>query len=327
MRVVLLAWEVGSSRPALAPQAAGTARALADDGHRVRLVTRLPEGTQPPRLPGVEVHAVADAPPIVPPSMAGATMGALGFAGRATSVAVRRLGEEPVDLVHAEGWATTPVVAALQHSHDVPVLAVVEPWEVAADDATVAELAAALVAGADVRAARAPGAARGLPPGADLPDRRPGPPPARGPVHLVAPTAVRHRAVARALRASLPTPRRISRSWSRRPAVVVVLDPTDLDTPVRALAAGVPVLTVGGPAGALVTAAGGGVVLGDSPSLAEVVAAVQALLADRPRAVALGAAASAAAASHAWSAVARRWRGLATAAAARRAGARLHAAG
>ena len=327
MRVLLLAWEAGSSRPALASQPAGLACALADDGHRVRLVTRLPEGARPPRLPGVEVHAVTDAPPIVPPSMADAMLGALGFAGRATSVAVRRLEEEPVDLVHAEGWATAPVVAALQHCHDVPVLGVVEPWEAGADDPTVAELAASLVARADVRAARAAGAAGALPPGTSLPVRRPGPPPAKGPLHLVAGPAARHRAVARVLRAALPAPRRISRSWSRRPAAVVVLDPTDLDAAVRGLGVGVPVVTVAGPTGALVAAAGAGVVLAAGSAPEEVAAAVRALLADRERWVTLGAAAATAATHHGWPAVAGRWRELAGTAVARRGGPHLHTTG
>ena len=324
MRVLLLAWGVGTGPHGPTPQAAGLARSLAGVGHDVRLVTRRDPSAPPPAVDGVEVHAVADAPPIVPAGMAAPSLDALGFAGRATSVAVRRLEERPVDVVHAEGWATSTVVAALRHSHDVPVLAVVEPWEAGAADPTVAELAGALEAAADTRLRRTPGRAPALPVGSDLPARRPGPPPPRGPVHLTAPPGVAHRAAAGRLRAALTAPRRIASSRARRPAVVVVLDPHDLDAVARGWTAGVPVVTVTGPTGTLVEETGTGVV---APDAAAVAAAVDGLLADRARVEALGAAAVAVASRHTWSRVATAWTTLAAATAQQAPRPRLRATG
>ncbi len=318
MHVLLLAWGVGEGPSGPSPQAAGLARALVAAGHEVRLVTRADAAL--PALDGVEVHAVVDAPPIVPVAMRDPALDALAFAGRAVSVAVRRLEERPVDVVHAEGWATGPVVAALRESHDLRVVAVADALTVAGDAA--AGMAAALADDADLCVSRVGDGAR-LPPGVDLPTRRPGPPPARGPVLLRSAPDEDHRTVARDLRAALPGPRRITRSWARRPAAVVVLDPTDLDTVVRGLAAGVPVVAAAGPVGTVVEAAGAGVVVRGRDDAA---AATAQVLADPGLASRWGTAAAAAAAEHAWPRVAARWAELAATAVTRADRPRLRAA-
>lgn len=318
MRVLLLAWGVGDEPRGPSPQAAGLAVALAAAGHEVRMVTRHGDGT--PALDGVEVHAVVDAPPIVPAPLREPALDALAFAGRATSVAVRRLEERAVDVVHAEGWATQPVVAALRQSHDVPVVAVVEP---PADTATTpGAMAAALVADADVRVARS-GPGRRLPAGVQLPARTPGAPPRRGPVLLAVGPSDDHRAAARRLRAAMPAPRRVTRSWARRPSVVVVLDPTDVDTVVRGLAHGVPVVAADGPAGEIVAGTGAGEVVADAGRAAVLVAR---LLADQDAAATCGAAARAAVADHDWARVATAWQRHATSALQGAAAPRLRAA-
>lgn len=306
MRVLLLGWDGTEGCPA---QAAGLAGALAAAGHDVRLVTRLrPDGT-PPAVDGVEVHAVTDAPPIVPQQMTDELLAALAFAGRATSVAVRRLEERPVDVVHAEGWWTGPTVSALGTSHDVPVVAVLEPGE--HDTAGPrAEVAAALADRADLVVRRSPvdRATHHLPVGTDLPSRRPGPPPSRGPVRLVVDVASEHRSVAAVLRGSLSTPRRVSGTWTRRPLVAVVLAPAAVEEVVGAWARGVPVVTVPGPTGDLVEAAGGGVVVDDEPGVGP---AVDALVEDPARVEALGAAGWLAVQVHRWDVVATVWEGAA----------------
>lgn len=322
VRVLVLAWGVGEDEPGPSPQGAGLARALAAAGHDVRLVTR--QAAAPLELDGVEVHAVADAPPIVPPSLADPVLDALAFAGRATSVAVRRLEERVVDVVHAEGWPTGPVVAALQASHAVPVIAALDPDEVGGGDSTRSGLADALVTGADVHVVRA-GRGTRLPVGVALPRRRPGPPPRRGPVLLAAGPAADHRTIAGRLRSALPDRPRITRSWARRPSVVAVLHPADVDTVVRGFAAGLPVVAVAGPAGSLVAAAGAGVVI-DEGGVAAAAAAVDRIRADHDHAAVLGRAAAAAAADHAWPRVAAVWGDLAALATEQAGTPRLHAA-
>lgn len=306
MRVLLLGWADAQGCPT---QATGLAGALAAAGHDVRLITRLEADGTPPAVPGVEVHAVTDAPPIVPAQMADPLLTALAFAGRATSVAVRRIEERPVDLVHAEGWRTGPTVAALRESHGVPVLAVLEPGE---RDGTGprAETAAALADAADLVVRRSPRdrATHHLPVGTDVPARRPGPPPPRGPIRLVVGAGTDHRTAAGVLRGHLTRPRRISGTWTRRPHAAVVMDPTAVDEVVAAWARGIPVVTVPGPTGDLVEAAGNGVVADDDTSTGP---ALDALVEDSERVEALGAASWLAAQAHRWDAVTTVWVGAA----------------
>lgn len=334
MRVLMLSWDARAADGGLAPQARGLAGALASAGHTVRLITRLAADRSPPQLPGVEVHAVGDAPPIVPAPLDEPLLAALAFAARVTSVAVRRLEEAPADVVHAEGWQTGPVVAALRSTHDVPVVAVPD-GPMPPGDASVRDVVAQLVADADRVLLRGPvgRAASGevgpdhgrLPPGVDVPARLPGPPPARGGLLLVAPPDRDHRRFARQLRDHSDIERRISRSWRRRPFAVAVLDPTDLDSAARGLGAGVPVLAVDGPVGELVRDTGAGVVV--APSAAAVAAELDRLARRPARAAQFGKAASAAAAELAWPAVAEAWRGIVAPIAATSTPRRLHAAG
>lgn len=318
MRVLVLSWDASAVDGGLDPQAAGLAAALAAHGDDVRLVTRLGEDLHPPDVPGVEVHAVTDAPPILPADLDGPLLAAQAFAARATSVAVRRLEERDVDVVHAVGWQTQPVVAALRATHGPPVVVVLGRAEVAPDrpaalHATARQLAAdaAVVLGptaTDQRALHeATGAAAGvLPPGTGLPARSPGPPPAAGPLHLVAAPGQDHRATARGIREASGDRRRITRSWRRRPFAVAVLDPHDVTTAVRALALGVPLVATAGPVGELASASGGGLVVEPSPGA--VAAAVDRLAAEPDLAAVLGATGAAAATHHAWPAVAAAWR-------------------
>lgn len=318
MRVLVLSWDARADDGGLDPQATGLAAALAAAGDDVRLLTRLGEDLRPPQVPGVEVHAVTDAPPILPGDLDGPLLAAQAFAARATSVAVRRLEERAVDVVHAVGWQTQPVVAALRATHDVPVAVVltraeVDPARPAAVRATARQLAsdAAVVLGPTATDQRglhdASGAAAGvLPPGTDLPARSPGPPPAAGPLHVVAGPDHDHHALARELRAAAGHRRRITRSWRRRPFAVVVLDPDDVTAALRALALGVPLLAVDGPVGELATGSGGGLVV--APTGAAVAAAADRLADDPALAATLGATGAAAAVWHAWPAVAAAWR-------------------
>lgn len=334
MRVLVLSWDARAGDGGLAPQARGLAAALAGAGHTVRLVTRLAGGGSPPCIPGVEVHAVGDAPPIVPAALDEPMLAALAFASRATSVAVRRLEESPVDVVHAEGWQTGPVVAALRRTHDVPVVAAPGGAGRIGDPAA-ADIAAQLVADADRVLARSAAermavAADGadvvqLRPGVDVPDRPPGPPPGSGALLLVAPPDHDHRGFARDLRDGVEVPRRISRSWRRRPFAVAVLDPSDLDGAVRGLAAGVPLLAVEGAVGDLVRGSGAGVVV--EPSAAAVAHELDRLVRQPARAAALGAAATAAAADLAWPGVAATWHELVAPVIGARGVGRLHATG
>lgn len=324
MRVLVLAWGVDAD--AVPASAHGLARALAVADHDVVLVTRLAPDADPPVIDGVEVHAVTDAPPIVPAQMDDPLLRALAFAGRATSVAVRRIEERGVDVVHAEGWQAGPVVTALRHSHDVPVVAVVEPWDLEGEG-PVADTALAVAEVADVTMCRAPAGdeGSGLPVGVALPPRRPGPPPARGPLHLAVRSGDDHRVIATAIRERLAVARRISGTWTRRPFAAVVLDPQDLRTVAQAWATGIPVVTVDGPTGELVRTTGSGVVVADDPGA--VAAAVDGFAGDRGHAAELGAAAVAAAGRHDWAATVEVWEAAAAAARERAGGRRLHAAG
>jgi hypothetical protein len=163
---------------------------------------------------------------------------------------------------------------------------------------------------------------------------------------LVVPSGVVHRDLAARIRRGLAAPRRVSRSWGRRPLAVAVLDPHDLDSTVRAMARGVPVVAVPGPTGDLVAASAAGEVLPAPVGAAvaavaagaptaepvariarAVTAAVDRLVADPSRTVAFGAAAGDAAASHDWSTVAAAWTTAAARATRHRGRPRLHAAG
>lgn len=326
VRVLVLSWDAGSRAGGPDHQAAGLAVALAAGGDDVRLVTRLGEDHRPPQLPGVEVHAVVDAPPILPTELDEPLLAALAFAGRATSVAVRRLEERPVDVVHAEGWQTGPVAAALRTSHGVPVLAALSGADVTGPEGSITATARQLASDAVVVACRstadrtAVAAATGvtlvvLPAGSDRPARRPGPPPAAGPLYLAVVGGRdhrEHRVVARGIQRSLSQPRRVTRSWTRRPFVVVVLDPHDLTAATRALALGVPLLAVEGPVGELAVTTGGGRLVSGDP--AAIAAAVD-QLGERPElAASLGATGRAASDAHRWDVVADTWRRAAPAA-------------
>lgn len=321
MRVLVLSWDPLAGDGGLDPQAAGLAVALAAAGADVRLVTRLGEGCegrQPPALPGVEVHAVTDAPPILPAQLDGPVLAAQAFATRAMSVVARRVRERAVDVVHAVGWQTQPVVAALRAAHGVPVAAVLTRSDVATDRPTAVRASARqLAADADVLLAPthtdqqalhgALGvAARVLPPGTDLPARSPGPPPAAGPLHLVAGPGQDHRAVARGIREAAEHRRRITRGWRRRPFAVAVLDPGDVTTAVRAMALGVPLVATAGPVGELASATGGGLLA--DPTAAAIAAVADRLAADPDLAAVVGARGAAAATHHAWTGVAAAWR-------------------
>lgn len=317
--MLVLSWDPRGAHGGPTPQAAGLARTLAASEDEVTLVTRAVDDAGSPQVDGVEVHAVADAPPIIPAQLDEARMAAEAFAARAMAVTVRRLAEDPVDLVHAVGWQTGPVVAGLRTTHDVPVVATLGAADL--DAGRVGRLAAAtaarLAGDADVvvtatdhdaaalRAATAQPVAV-VPPGVELPPRSPGTPPARGPLHLVAPPGAQHRGVAAAVRAATQHPRRITRSWRRRPFAVAVLDPADVDAAVRALALGVPLLAVDGSVGELATRTGGGLVV--APTGAAVGAAVDRLAADPRLAAALGEVGAAAAVAHGWPRVADGWR-------------------
>lgn len=318
MRVLVLSWDASAAGGGLDPQAAGLAAALADHGDDVRVVTRLGEDRHAPDVPGIEVHAVTDAPPILPADLDGPLLAAQAFAARATSVAVRRLQEREVDIVHAVGWQTQPVVAALRATHGAPVAVVltrteVDPSRSAGVHATARQLAAdaAVLLGptaTDQRALHgATGAAAGvLPPGTGLPARSPGPPPAGGPLHVAAGPDHDHRALARELRGAAAHRRRITRSWRRRPFAVAVLDPDDVTTGVRALALGVPLLAVDGPVGELAAGTGGGLVV--EPSGTALAAAADRLADEPDLAAVLGATGAAAAVRHAWPTIATAWR-------------------
>lgn len=317
MRVLVLSWDACAADGGLDPQAAGLAAALAGRGADVRLVTRLGDDRHAPDVPGVEVHAVTDAPPILPADLDGPLLAAQAFAARATSVAVRRLEEREVDVVHAVGWQTQPVVAALRATHGAPVAAVltrteVDPSRPAGVHATARQLAADATVllgptATDQRALHdAIGTATGLlPPGTDLPARSPGPPPAGGPLHVVTEPDHDHHALARELRAAAEHRRRITRSWRRRPFAVAVLDPDDVTTGVRALALGVPLLAVEGPVGQLATETGGGLVV--EPTGTALAAAADRLADDPDLAAVLGATGAAAAVRHAWPTIAAGW--------------------
>jgi len=329
VRVLVLSWDALAPSAWVAPQAAGLAVALAASGDDVRLVTRLGPDRRRPQLPGVEVHAVPDAPPIVSPELRTAPIAALGFASRAAAVAGRRLEERPVDAVHAEGWQTGPVAASLSISHDVAIVAAVDLGDREPGDnddgpeayarATGRELArsASLVvyrsAPAATRTAvlapRSSSATAVVVPGVDTASRRPGPPPAAGPVWLVPPgrCGTAHRDFARALRVAMDHRRAIAGTPTRRPFAAAVLDPHDLDAALTALALGVPLLAAAGPVGDLAVASGGGRLVAPTP--AGVAAALATLRRDPAAAAALGRSGSSyVATSHTWSTAASSWR-------------------
>lgn len=316
MQVLVLAWDAPGVEPDA--QAVGLAETLASGDDEVCLVTR--EGAQVEDVPaGFDVLPVGDAPPIVPAELAAPRLSAEAFAARAMAGAVRWLRDRPSAVVHAVGWWTGPVVAGLQDALDVPVVARLTGADVAAADddggraavgARLARDADAVVVptrhDADVLAATSDVDATVVPPGVVLPRRSPGPPPARGPLHLTVRPGASHRAVAARLRGAIATPRRITQRWHRRPFAVVVLDPHAVDAAVRALAAGVPLLAVEGPVGELATTTGGGLVV--PPDAAAVGAAVDRLAVDPTLAAALGEVGAAAAVEHGWATVAARWR-------------------
>jgi glycosyltransferase involved in cell wall biosynthesis len=241
----------------------------------------------------------------------------LSAASRATAVAVRWLEEEPADIVHVEGWSAAPTALALHTTHALPAVSVVTPRDVAPgdgpDDAARHELVDALAAlGPVLLRGTAPDA---LPHGTDLPSRRPGPPPAAGPVLLVPAPGVSPRAAAAALRARLGG-HRVGTTTRRRPVVVAVTDPHAVDAALRGLARGVPVVAVRGGEAATVVARAGGLVVDDDTALADAVAR---LLADPDGRATLGAAAAAhARTAHGWPVVAAAWARAAASAGGRR---------
>lgn len=324
MRVLILSWDARGTDPGLSPQSAGLASALVAAGHDVRLITRLPEGARPATIAGVEVHAVPDPPPVLPPSIDRPLVAALGFASSAGSVAARCIDQRPVDVVHVEGWQPAAVATSLQTSHDAVVVAALGAGDLTpssirhGDDTdlvvqTAAELAkrARLVMVRSVAAAAVVARSTGVEaavvtPGVDRPARRPGPPPSRGPVVLVAPPGSDHRRFGAALREHLTRPRQITGSWRRRPHAAVVLDPDDVGSALRALASGVPVLAAAGPVGDLVRASSAGWVV--DPAHDVLAEHLDGLDRDPGLAASMGAAAvEAVEARHAWDVVASDW--------------------
>lgn len=268
MRVLVLSWDVSDPRGGPTPGAAALASALADHGDRARLITRHPERSTPGTVPGVEVHAVPDAAPIIPLEVGGHLARVLAFSSRASTAAVRMLEQEAVDVAFIDGWQPTYAATAMRSTHEVPLVAnITASWFTRRgphldDDGTllhqiewwlsyearrivsatpdgVADLARVLQIPATKLAV--------LPMPMEVPTTSPTPPKPDGPVLVVPPADTNDRAYLLAVRRHLADPPRLTTTWRSRPAAAVVLDDAGHHLAVRALASGVPLAVLDQP--------------------------------------------------------------------------------
>lgn len=268
MRVLVLSWDVSDPHGGPTPAAAALARALADHGDRVRLITRHPERATPGALPGVEVHAVPDAAPIIPLEVGGHLARVLAFSSRASTAAVRVLEQEPVDVAYVDGWQPTYTATSMRSTHEVPLVASIDAsWfsrrgpHLDDDDTLLHQIewwlsyeARRIVSGsqdglADIaRVLQIPDTKLAvLPMPMSIPAIAGTPPSPDGPVLIAPPADENPRAYLLAVRRHLHAPPRLTTTWRSRPAAAVVLDGASSHAAVRALASGVPVAVLDQP--------------------------------------------------------------------------------
>ena len=131
MRILLLSWEypphvIGG----LGRHVGALARALAEEGHEVHVVTRdLPDAPEVRDAieDGVHVVRIPEAPPVIGFDQLVAWV--LAFNNRIQAVAGRLLRAQPFDVIHAHDWLVAYAAAGLKETWDVPVVSTIHATE------------------------------------------------------------------------------------------------------------------------------------------------------------------------------------------------------